>query len=222
MAYWITHLRVAEAVLPYLPELSLPHYYAGALGPDCGRTDQNPDGSPLYLPGRRTSHWIIPDLNRCCNAIGFDQFYEAWMPKAQTPEQTAFYWGYYIHLITDAMWGEQVIKPRKESIADCTPEKVQEMKDDTRRADLRFLQSHPDYAPLKVIEDIKSFFNCYLDYYGPNDLENQLHEIPERLREEAAGEVPESLWLTDDEMDEFVMFSTAKCIHLCKGRQGKD
>ena len=30
MAYWMTHLRVAEALLRCLPEgISLPHYYAG-------------------------------------------------------------------------------------------------------------------------------------------------------------------------------------------------
>lgn len=222
MAYWITHLRVAEAVLPYLPEVSLPHYYAGALGPDCGRTERNEDGSPLYLPGRRTSHWIIPDLDRCCSSIGFEQFYDAWMPKGLTPEQRSFYWGYYVHLITDAMWGEQVIKPRKECIQECTDEKVQEMKDDTRKADLRFLKAHPDYAPLDIIAGIGSFFNCYLDYYNDTDLENQLHDIPKRLHREAAGDVEESMWLADDEMDEFVMFATAKCIHLCKARQGKE
>lgn len=34
MAYWMTHLRVAEALLRCLPpDISLPHYYAG-----CDRT----------------------------------------------------------------------------------------------------------------------------------------------------------------------------------------
>ena len=36
MAYWMTHLRVAEALLRCLPEgISLPHYYAGSIAPDC-------------------------------------------------------------------------------------------------------------------------------------------------------------------------------------------
>ena len=55
MAYWMTHLRVAQALLPCLPQgISLPHYYAGSIAPDCGRTEQNPDGTPRYLPGNET------------------------------------------------------------------------------------------------------------------------------------------------------------------------
>ena len=47
MAYWMTHLRVAEALLRCLPEgISLPHYYAGSIAPDCGRTEWNEDGTP--------------------------------------------------------------------------------------------------------------------------------------------------------------------------------
>ena len=45
MAYWMTHLRVAERCLPLLPQgLSLPHYYAGALAPDCGITETGENG----------------------------------------------------------------------------------------------------------------------------------------------------------------------------------
>ena len=34
MAYWMTHLRVAEALLRLLPQdISLPNYYAGAIAP---------------------------------------------------------------------------------------------------------------------------------------------------------------------------------------------
>ena len=53
MAYWMTHLRVAEALLRLLPQdISLPHYYAGAIAPDCGRTEYDENGTPRYLPGR--------------------------------------------------------------------------------------------------------------------------------------------------------------------------
>lgn len=216
MAFWMTHLRVAETLLRYLPEVSLPHYYAGTIGPDCGRTEANPDGSPLYLPGRLISHWIVKDEEMNRSDIGFEAFWETCGCKADTPEKAAFYWGYYIHLITDAMWGEQVIRPRKESMADPSAENIKAMKDDIYRADLRFLQNHPDYAPLKTLEAISSFPNVYLDYYNETDLENQIREIPKRLRRDAVGEIPESLWLADDELDEFIMFAAAKSIQQVK------
>lgn len=216
MAYWMTHLRVAETALRYLPGLSALHYYAGALGPDCGHTEQNPDGSPRYLPGRVVSHWLQKNEERDTYEFAFEEFFRAWMPKAEDGEQRAFYWGYYIHLITDAMWKERVLRPRRESLAEPTAEAMEAIKKDIYRADLRFLQDHPDYAPLKVIEGIGTFPNRYLDYYNDTDLEEQLHAIPVRLRAEAAGPVEESLWLSDEELDEFVMFATAKCIQMVK------
>ena len=106
MAYWMTHLRVAEALLRCLPEgISLPHYYAGSIAPDCGRTEWNEDGTPRYLPGRVVTHWLKKDeaLDRCL--IDFEGFYNAMMPLAADDGARAFYWGYYIHLITDAMNG---------------------------------------------------------------------------------------------------------------------
>ena len=120
MAYWMTHLRVAEALLRCLPEgISLPHYYAGSIAPDCGRTEWNEDGTPRYLPGRVVTHWLKKDeaLDRCL--IDFEGFYNAMMPQAADDGARAFYWGYYIHLITDAMWQERVLRPRRGNREKC-------------------------------------------------------------------------------------------------------
>ena len=216
MAFWMTHLRVAEALLPYVGEVSKTHYYAGALAPDCGRTEKNPDGTPHYIPGRIVNHWIVKNEELDRSFIDFEKFYNETMPKADTPEKRAFYWGYYIHLITDAMWGEQVIRPRKKSLKEPTPVNVKAMKDDIYRADLAFYRAHPGYEPLEVVRAIKKFPNCYLDYYNDTDIENQLHEIPARFERDAAADKKESLWLNEEELDEFVMFATAKCIQLVK------
>ena len=46
MAYWMTHLRVAEALLRCLPEgISLPHYYAGSIAPCLLYTSPSPRDS---------------------------------------------------------------------------------------------------------------------------------------------------------------------------------
>ena len=134
MAYWMTHLRVAEALLRCLPEgISLPHYYAGSIAPDCGRTEWNEDGTPRYLPGRVVTHWLKKDeaLDRCL--IDFEGFYNAMMPQAADDGARAFYWGYYIHLITDAMWQERVLRPRRESLADPSKENIAAMRADLKQ-----------------------------------------------------------------------------------------
>ena len=83
MAYWMTHLRVAQALLPCLPQgISLPHYYAGSIAPDCGRTEQNPDGTPRYLPGRLVTHWMKKDERLDRFLIDFESFFAQCMPQA--------------------------------------------------------------------------------------------------------------------------------------------
>lgn len=216
MAYWMTHLRVAEALLRCLPEgISLPHYYAGSIAPDCGRTEWNEDGTPRYLPGRVVTHWLKKDeaLDRCL--IDFEGFYNAMMPLAADDGARAFYWGYYIHLITDAMWQERVLRPRRESLADPSTENIAAMRADLKLADLADYRKNPHYPPLEILRNTPSFPNRYLDYYAEDDIENQVHGIPQRLAEEAAT-AEESLWLSPEERDEFIMFATAKCMQMVR------
>ncbi len=216
MAYWMTHLRVAEALLRCLPEgISLPHYYAGSIAPDCGRTEWNEDGTPRYLPGRVVTHWLKKDeaLDRCL--IDFEGFYNAMMPQAADDGARAFYWGYYIHLITDAMWQERGLRPRRESLADPSKENITAMRTDLKLADLADYRENPHYPPLETLRNTPSFPNRYLDYYTEDDIENQVHGIPQRLAEEAAT-AEESLWLSPEERNEFIMFATAKCMQMVR------
>jgi hypothetical protein len=157
MAYWMTHLRVTEALLRCLPEgISLPHYYAGSIAPDCGRTEWNEDGTPRYLPGRVVTHWLKKDeaLDRCL--IDFEGFYNAMMPQAADDGARAFYWGYYIHLITDAMWQERVLRPRRESLADPSKENIAAMRADLKLADLADYRENPHYPPLEILRNTPS------------------------------------------------------------------
>ena len=173
MAYWMTHLRVAEALLRCLPEgISLPHYYAGSIAPDCGRTEWNEDGTPRYLPGRVVTHWLKKDeaLDRCL--IDFEGFYNAMMPQAADDGARAFYWGYYIHLITDAMWQERVLRPRRESLAEPSKENIAAMRADLKLADLADYRENPHYPPLETLRNTPSFPNRYLDDYTEDAIEN--------------------------------------------------
>lgn len=217
MAYWMTHLRVAEALLPLLPQdISLPHYYAGAIAPDCGRTEYDENGTPRYLPGRVVTHWLKKDEALDRYLIDFEGFYHSLMPAAADAEARSFYWGYYIHLVTDAMWQEQVLRPRRKALADPTEENIRTMRTDLKRADLADYRQHPDYAPLEVLRGIRDFPNRYLDYYEKDDIETQVHDIPQRLAREAAADPAESLWLAPEERDEFIMFATAKCMQMVR------
>ena len=82
-------------------------------------------------------------------------------------------------------------------------------------ADLADYRENPHYPPLEILRNTPSFPNRYLDYYTEDDIENQVHGIPQRLAEEAAT-AEESLWLSPEERDEFIMFATAKCMQMVR------
>ena len=47
-----------------------------------------------------------------------------------------------------------------------------------------------------------------------------MHAIPRRLAEEAAADPAESLWLSPEERDEFILFATAKCMQMVRSHLG--
>ena len=118
------------------------------------------------------------------------------------------------------MWNERVLRPRRESLADPSRENIALLREDLRRADLADYRANPQYPPLQTLRGITDFPNRYLEYYEPDDSQTQVHGIPRRLAEEAAADPAESLWLSPEERDEFILFATAKCMQMVRSHLG--
>lgn len=98
MAFWVTHLMVADRVLKELPWLSRHEYCVGNIAPDCNV--ENEDWSD-FTPPREMTHWMTAERK---NAADCDRFiHEYLLPRnPQTVPEASFLWGYYTHLVTDA------------------------------------------------------------------------------------------------------------------------
>ncbi|MFR4351342.1 MAG: hypothetical protein ACLT3H_06675 [Roseburia sp.] len=99
MATWIAHLRVAEKVLEYYPNMEHTAFLVGNIAPDSGVPSE--DWS-TYTPDKNTSHFqergvILPE-----------RFLQKYMTKGQwsgyDAGQRAFYLGYYTPLLSDCLW----------------------------------------------------------------------------------------------------------------------
>ena len=86
MATWLTHLRVAERVADQINISDRSLFFAGSIAPD---SDTIPD----------ISHWCTNADKTTCDAQGF---YIKYIPDSLHTEDKDFYWGYYIHLLTDS------------------------------------------------------------------------------------------------------------------------
>lgn len=98
MAFWVTHLMVADRVLKELPWLSRHEYCVGNIAPDCNVENEDWSG---FTPPREMTHWMTAERK---NAADCDRFiHEYLLPRnPQTVQEASFLWGYYTHLVTDA------------------------------------------------------------------------------------------------------------------------
>jgi hypothetical protein len=81
--------------------------------------------------------------------------------------------GYYIHLLTDALWVELVGRPVIESFESLDEFKIKaknQFKAECYNTELEFLKNNPDYYPLKVLGSVNGFDNIYLDYAASEDI----------------------------------------------------
>ena len=105
MASWMVHLRVADALLDSLPNLTPTEFIVGNIAPDSGVP--NADWS-AFSPPTSVSHFKTAGKKADPGA-----FAAKYLTRRQdySPEQFSFYLGYLTHLLTDVLWSEQIARP---------------------------------------------------------------------------------------------------------------
>ena len=165
MATWLTHLRVAEKVSNIIHILDKSLFFAGSIAPD---SDMPSD----------ISHWCTNGDKTTCDAQGF--YIKYILDNHQTVD-TNFYWGYYIHLLTDILWHKQKILPLKHESKD----NIRAIKEKWRFVDNCFLATHSDFNPLNVMksamEQPSNYEKQWFDYYTASQVNNLVGGILNNL-----------------------------------------
>ena len=100
MATWVTHLMIADALLPHFPSLDRRGFCVGSIAPDCNI--ENEDWT-AFTPPREVTHWMQGDRKSAGDCEAFWQEYlvnRAELIKSE--EHRSFLLGYYAHLVADA------------------------------------------------------------------------------------------------------------------------
>lgn len=106
MATWVTHLMIADKVLQLCPELDRHGFCIGNIAPDCNV--ENADWTS-FTPSREITHWmsgknkIVSDCDAFCTEYIFRRENEI-----RSKEEYSFLVGYYVHLITDALFQKYI------------------------------------------------------------------------------------------------------------------
>ncbi len=215
MASWMVHLRVSDALLERYPRLCATEFTVGNIAPDSGVP--NADWS-TFTPDTKTSHFKVPDQTGKL-AVAPDLFASKYFTdqqiKGYTENQLSFYLGYYVHLLTDVQWVNEIVaesieRDREAYLADPSSA-VWKWKRDWYDLDYLYLRDHPGFSAFEIYASAEGFRNDYMDEFSLDAFDNRRAYITDFYRKVQGNLDREYPFLSRERMDIFVA-STAKLI----------
>jgi len=212
MATWITHLRLAEELLKYIPEFEPASFAIGNIAPDSGIPDEKWEN---FTPPPQVTHFYAKDGSKMLADLDFYRQFLTAPGLSADLQRASFLWGYFFHLVTDNLWYMQVDQPTRQRYADqfaVDRDFIWEVKRDWYGLDYLYTQEHPDSLYWRV------FLGCtvsdsYLDFLPVEALRQRVEFIQARYQKDYPG-VEEAyrrpyMYLSQSEMDGFVERASA-------------
>lgn len=208
MATWGAHIRLAEELLIHFPELDPLSFLVGNVGPDCG--EPNEDWSQ-FSPPKTISHWINDK-----GIIDSEAFYRKHLNvEVKDLKEYSFLFGYYIHLLTDIAWVDMF---RAKTKVDSNyqqlhkdPKFIWTIKRDWYDIDHLYFRKTPSSIYHTLFKKVCAFPD-YLDYYPVGAIQRQVEYISEFYSRTDRDLVRDFIYLTEDEMDIFVLGTVRKIV----------
>lgn len=210
MATWIAHLRVAKELILKL-DVDKALFYAGNLAPDCGKINAD---CLTYTPPKALSHYSENGLNSGCD---HERFFTEFLSetKAEEYEKRSFLLGYYSHLATDRIWGEEIFdRKRREyegNFCD-TRALLSAFKGDWYALDKAFLEQSKGFPPID--DAANANIGDFLPFFPADIIKGKILSIGTFYAEKAYEPNRENKFLTKEEMDVFVIKASAKILNL--------
>lgn len=177
MATWVMHLRVAEKLMacPQLSEffkdIDEKGFFVGAIAPDSGRMV----GNFTYIPDKDVSHWKREDVSYEQRFLDNREFYTTYYLKETDSFKKSLFLGYYIHILTDTIYVRDIIHPYIEKQGKpFWRENIENIRKGWYEIDFRFVESNPNYRPLKLLKEVEPFENGFLNYFEKTDIYNRV------------------------------------------------
>lgn len=202
MASWMTHLRIADKLLDNFNGLSQVHFIVGNIAPDSGELVAGTNN--VYIPSGEISHWKLKGIDKSEYA---EKFKEKYLVAIAQTDDTAFYLGYYSHLLTDFLWVRDKYSQLKDKYAaefEKDPGFIWQIRRDLSDLDHFYLKEHPDFRSFAIFSNISYFPNTYLEYFSNTAIENKIAYITNFFKDfndELDREYP---YVTKNEIDMFV------------------
>ena len=216
MASWMVHLRIADRLLDSLPGLFAVDFVVGNIAPDSGIPDE--DWSE-FTPSVIVSHFRVDHSipkNICIPAF-VERYFTPEQRTSYTPAQNSFFLGYLVHLMTDQLWSAKVLTALKERFPDQWQADRQGLivraKEDWYDLDYKYLRQHPDFRAFQIYKNAAGYENCFMSEFAPDAFDNRRQYITSFYLEENDHLDREYPYLTEGQMDGFVLDASAEILY---------
>lgn len=153
MGTWISHLRIAENLLPHFPEVDEVTFTFGNLSPDSGIA--NADWTE-FDPPKEVTHFLRKGEGE--HAIHDLVYYEQYLANIEPEDDIkrySFRLGYFFHLICDIMWARRIATATKRDFKELFEKNPKEavgiVKDDWYGLDQLYVRDHPESNFWRII-----------------------------------------------------------------------
>lgn len=147
MGSWISHLRIAEKILPQISWLDETAFTFGNLAPDSGLP--NADWTQ-FDPPKEISHFLPAGGGEgAAQDLVFYRDYVKQVDPTREPIFASFLTGYFVHLASDHLWADRIGKASREVYAHLFEANSEvkawdTIKEDWYALDQRYVRDHTD------------------------------------------------------------------------------
>jgi hypothetical protein len=212
MATWITHLRIAEGLLDFIPGLRVEEFILGNIAPDSGIPDEKWE---KFTPDPSVTHFKAPAQapHRCADLDFLRQYLRG--GDILDPAGLSFRLGYFCHLVTDnyhfiRIGAPTQVKWQVQFRADV--DFIWEVKKDWYGLDFLYLRGHPDSIFFTRFIHLKPT-QTWLDFLPLDALEQRVGYIQSYHQNEVEYQQAQSrrsyIYLSEVDNDAFVEESIA-------------
>ncbi|MBO4845965.1 MAG: zinc dependent phospholipase C family protein [Lachnospiraceae bacterium] len=214
MASWMIHLRIADLMLNELKDIDEAAFVMGNIAPDSGVPNED---WTKYHPPKNVSHFKTkPDDPTFFDIEKFIlEYFNDELKKTYTKQEYSFFLGYYVHLLTDIEWTDNIYMSLLNSYPDEAKSDLYKLvwtaKADWYDLDFLYLKQHPDFMAFSIYENCVDYDNVFMDMFDKDAFENRRQYICGFYHSDQHGDLNRDYtYLTPKQADDFVINTIEK------------